>query len=346
MLRNLTATLALLTALAAGFGLLARLISPHTFWPPAIVALMLPLLLFANGAFAVILLLSRRWRVAIPCLVVAVAAVPVYGRLFALPDGAPDEVSPRVVFLTANLRIFQTDDRKEVDTSAVRRSFQRFDADVVLLQEARTDHWQKKFIETIKDLGNYGERHQYSRTFVSTYANELTPIDAYFKEPNEYNGFLITDVETELGTVRVINVHLESNQISEITGGIGEGNSVTRRLRSVGAMFKGYGRAARRRARQAEAIGEAIAQSPHPVIVGGDFNDVPSSYTYSRIVSTDRLRDAWVQQGTGLGTTFTGPLPGLRIDYLMVDTSLTIVDVERLDPAWSDHRPLRVTLTR
>jgi len=51
-------------------------------------------------------------------------------------------------------------------------------------------------------------------------------------------------------------------------------------------------------------------------------------------------------KGFGPGTTFTGPLPGLRIDFLLVDTSFTINEIERFDTGYSDHLGLRVEIVK
>ncbi|MEM9260785.1 MAG: endonuclease/exonuclease/phosphatase family protein, partial [Bacteroidota bacterium] len=158
-----------------------------------------------------------------------------------------------------------------------------------------------------------------------------------------YNGFTVADVKTSLGTIRFINAHLQSNRISKMADEIGQEASMQEGIDRAESMFRNYGASARTRAKQAAAIRQYVNQSPHPVVVGGDFNDVPSSYTYQR-VRTPRLRDAWTEQGFGLGTTFTGPLPGLRIDYLLVDTSLTIISVDRIETDFSDHRALKIVV--
>ena len=55
------------------------------------------------------------------------------------------------------------------------------------------------------------------------------------------------------------------------------------------------------RSKQAEAIAQHIENSPYPVIVCGDFNDTPVSYTY-RMMKTG-LKDAFRQSGFGFGGT-------------------------------------------
>ncbi len=57
------------------------------------------------------------------------------------------------------------------------------------------------------------------------------------------------------------------------------------------------------RAPQADTIAHEIAASPHPyIIVCGDFNDTPISYTH-RTIAQD-LDDAFTQSGRGLGISY------------------------------------------
>jgi endonuclease/exonuclease/phosphatase family metal-dependent hydrolase len=61
-----------------------------------------------------------------------------------------------------------------------------------------------------------------------------------------------------------------------------------------------------RRSRQVEIIVGHIRESPYPVIVTGDFNDTPVSYTY-RSLRRQNLDDAFVRSGSGIGKhTFQG----------------------------------------
>lgn len=337
--------------LVAGFGLLARYVSPEIFWPPAVVALLLPGLLLFTFLFLSYLLIRKRWVAAVFPLLVLLFALPTLEHLFSLgqpftrPDWVGTTPSPTLTVVTANQRFFRNGEARNADSARVVTAFRRYDADVALLQEVRSDRYQLNFMNDIQRTGKLRQQHQQDGTYIATYAENLTPIRASFVEPNEYNGFLVTDVKTELGKLRVINAHLQTNQISNMARDIEREDGLSNQLETFGSMLAGYGRATRIRAQQAEQIRTAVEESPYPVILGGDFNDVPSSYAYNHILSP-RLQDAWTQRGTGLGTTFTGPIPGLRIDFLLVDTSLTVVDIEQLNPQWSDHRPLRMVVAK
>ena len=97
--------------------------------------------------------------------------------------------------------------------------------------------------------------------------------------------------------------------------------------------------ASRIRAVQARTIAKAIEQSPYPVIVCGDFNDVPQSYTYHQIKG--KLRDALFDAGSW-GYTYTFHSHGMlvRIDHVLIDPSFTPINsfVDKVN--YSDHYPI------
>jgi len=333
-------------ALVAGFGLLARFVPPDLWWPPSIISLLLPGLLVATSLFLLVCLYLKKWRAAFLPLLIVLATLPLLGRLFAFgSEKSLTSDTKKITVLTTNVRSFRNASWKDLKAEEATRFLSSERPDILLLQEARHDRSKAPLFEDIKSSSQLAKRHQPTRKPIATYANELTFVKDVFTKPSRYNGFLVSDVKTSLGTIRVINAHLQSNRISGMAGEIGQDSTLAEGLGRAESMFRNYGASAAIRARQANEIRKAVKESPHPVIVGGDFNDVPSSYTYQRML-TPRLRDAWVEAGRGPGTTFTGPLPGLRIDYLLIDTSLTVLKVERVETGFSDHRGVRVRVAR
>src|ERR1017187_5142624 len=68
------------------------------------------------------------------------------------------------------------------------------------------------------------------------------------------------------------------------------------------------------RATQAEEVSDEIRRSPYPVILCGDFNEVPLSYAYR--ILTQGLHDDFQEAGWGSGTSHSDALPWTRIDYI------------------------------
>jgi endonuclease/exonuclease/phosphatase family metal-dependent hydrolase len=93
-----------------------------------------------------------------------------------------------------------------------------------------------------------------------------------------------------------------------------------------------------KRASQANFIKDELNHSPYPVIVCGDFNDVPVSYAYETIGKG--LRNAFVERGSGISRTFSSISPTLRIDNIFTDKQFKIMQFIRIKNLLSDHFPI------
>jgi endonuclease/exonuclease/phosphatase family metal-dependent hydrolase len=91
-----------------------------------------------------------------------------------------------------------------------------------------------------------------------------------------------------------------------------------------------------RRGKQVTIVKKALAASPYPSIICGDFNDVPNSYTYFQIKGANR-QDPFLQKGFGIGRTFISLAFTLRIDYILPTKNFTIQQFEMIDEGLSDH---------
>jgi endonuclease/exonuclease/phosphatase (EEP) superfamily protein YafD len=89
------------------------------------------------------------------------------------------------------------------------------------------------------------------------------------------------------------------------------------------------------RSTQTQTILTSIDNSPYPVIILGDFNDTPQSYTYQKL--QEGRKDAFIERGTGWGATYLKPLPFLRIDYILHDDELTCTSYQSSSSIKSDH---------
>lgn len=78
--------------------------------------------------------------------------------------------------------------------------------------------------------------------------------------------------------------------------------------------------------------------SPYPVILCGDFNDIPNSFTYFKIKGD--YNDAFLKSGFGIGRTFASLSPTLRIDFILADKKLRVSQFKKTKLYYSDHYPL------
>ncbi len=159
--------------------------------------------------------------------------------------------------------------------------------------------------------------------------------------PNDYNSiFQYVDIVVNTDTVRIFNIHLQSLSLSEnnlkyIDNPITNRDTAIAESRTILSKLKwGF----IKRYTQSNRVKEEIDKSPYPVIVCGDFNDVPNSYAYSKI--GDGLHNAFVEKGIGFGRTYSGISPTLRIDNIFVDKKFTIDQFIRIPKKLSDHFPI------
>ena len=143
-------------------------------------------------------------------------------------------------------------------------------------------------------------------------------------------------------TVRVVNLHLQSTSLHTAdTQFIEEHGYILDSTRNsrIGSIAERLRDNNIKRAEQARRVKRFIDASPYPVIVCGDFNDVPLSYTYNHIA--EGLNDTFQEQGAGYSHTFKGFFNLMRIDYILVSDIINVVSYEADDEAeYSDHYPV------
>ena len=186
---------------------------------------------------------------------------------------------------------------------------------------------------------DFDQHHHFGILVLSKYP--IIRKQTMVNNPDDYNStFQFADIEVYGDTIRVFNLHLQSLKFSEenlayLSRGsnrtqenIAESKNIISKLKT--GIIK--------RASQARFIKDEMNHSPHPLIVCGDFNDVPVSYAYETIGTG--LQNAFVQKGSGLSRTYSGISPTLRIDNIFADTSFDILQYTRIKRKLSDHFPV------
>jgi endonuclease/exonuclease/phosphatase family metal-dependent hydrolase len=93
------------------------------------------------------------------------------------------------------------------------------------------------------------------------------------------------------------------------------------------------------RTKSTQVLIDKLPNDDTPLVICGDFNDTPLSYTYNQM-SKAGLKDAFLTVSKGIGKTYCGRLPLLRIDYFWYNDNIEIVDYNRIKQTTSDHYPL------
>ncbi len=192
-------------------------------------------------------------------------------------------------------------------------------------------------------LNDKRNRHDYGIKAVSKYKIKNWEIIKFNHASGNLAAFF--DVEIKGQIVRLFAVHLQSNSIS---------SSDYHKMMKLDVNDKDYRNYAvkfisrlrnsfDKRAEQTKLIKEAMADSPYPIIVLGDFNDTPQSYTYEQL--RDGRQDAFIERGRGWGATFLKPFSLLRIDYILHDKELKCTDFSATSEIESDHKLIKAGFT-
>ncbi len=222
------------------------------------------------------------------------------------------------------------------------------DADIVCLQEffSSTNPEYYNNIIYIQKILNYpyyyftyesdGENHYYSSIIFS----RIPMLDtgrSYYPKPGIREVLIHADFKLNSDTFRVYTTHLQSVQFQKTDYDKIEKiqtvqDSLLQNSRTIFSKLKW---ASIYRSGQAKMARQTLDNSPYPVLFTGDLNDVPDSYTYFT-VRGDR-QDAFLEKGSGVGRTFSGISPTLRIDYIFADKRFSVTQFKRIVRDLSDH---------
>lgn len=164
--------------------------------------------------------------------------------------------------------------------------------------------------------------------------------------PLNQQSAVYADLKMGKDTLRVYSLHLQSVQFQKEDYEFaqrwttthdeteGEDFSVGSK-RMLGKLRAAY----KLRCLQVDSIVAHVDRSPYPVLVCGDFNDTPWSYTYRQF--SKRLKDAQVHSGRGRGNTFIiSRLLRFRIDYVFYSHGLDNWEHSVIRKQASDHFPV------
>lgn len=150
------------------------------------------------------------------------------------------------------------------------------------------------------------------------------------------NNCIWADIAIDADTIRVYAVHLESNRYDGVIPTvIHETGEEELSNKVMLGLIKNYPLFSQKRSDQAYEIARHSSSCPYPVIIAGDFNDVPLSHVYSLLSSEHP--DSFKSGGNGIGATLNSSVPGLRIDYILSSPSLKSVAHQVIRVPFSDH---------
>ena len=153
--------------------------------------------------------------------------------------------------------------------------------------------------------------------------------------PNTSNNAIFADIVKGEDTIRIYNVHLQSMKIDANANNFDE-EETERLFKRVANTFK-------MQQSQVELFQEHQKQCKYKMIVCSDLNNTSFSYAYKHIKGD--FVDAFKEAGSGFGRSYLFKLIPLRIDFIFADNSFQITSFKTFNEKYSDHYPIKATLT-
>tara|TARA_R110002072_G_scaffold39108_10_gene112653 strand:+ start:112 stop:1200 length:1089 start_codon:yes stop_codon:yes gene_type:complete len=347
LINGLIYSLNILAALGLLASYLAFYVPPNTISIFAFFALAYPILLGLNILFTIYWALRLKIKFILSALVIIIG-LGHFKKLYKFKDSSSlISNTDKLKLMSYNVRMFNSYQwiPEEGISEKIKSEVISESPDILMIQEYYKGGitpdfgFKYSFVKPTNISGNYGLSIFSNYPIVNTGALELRDLGA--NQASYNNQFIFADIDWNGRTIRTINIHLAS---------IGLETSDYQRLQNPNEgsqeeikdgflkIVKQLDRAFKKRAEQIIALKRAINSSPYPVIVCGDFNDTPQSYTYHQVDLL--LEDSFVQEGEGFGKTYArGPIP-FRIDYIFHSDEFKTHSFKVGEKKLSDHFPV------
>lgn len=344
-----------IVAIALVLSFLSTFVSPAVFWPLAYFGLAFPVLLVLNAVVFVLLVIKRKKSVIIPLLAFIICLEPAsnfFQFRFHTPENKFEHRDLKI--LTYNVHLFNLINWNNTPDQLLEIiSFIKMEKpDIVCLQEfclTNSSAVQKR----IKMLyADYPYRHICYSISSKKYNFGIVTLSKYpivnrkgFPFEKTANASIYSDIKINNDTIRLYNSHLQSTRLREknlnllIYQKFQNNNKRMDEIKDINSRLK---LAFEKRANQVDMVAEARDKSPYPVIMVGDYNDPPISYSYRKM--RGNLIDSFKEMGVGIGSTYIGLFPTLRIDYVFHSPLIKAIGYTSPHVDYSDHYPVVVNL--
>ena len=311
---------------------------------PAIhwLGILLPLVLLLNA----LIMLFWIWKRS-PWMIVPIAAllisIPYISSVFHWPLRKQALPKNDVTVATYNIHN-EIGENVYMDTQQFAAFLENEKVDIICLQEFPTAGRGRDglILDLTRSMPHYrilSRRHGALNVAIfSRYPILETQPVAFVDETDNFSMWV--DLDMEGVRVRLFNNHLQTTNINQyrtpLTPNIGHTIAQLKKLKQVVEENGSI------RTRQADVIRKLLDESPYPLIVCGDFNATPSSYTYRTIKG--RLRDSFRDAGKGYGYSYRYLKKLYRIDYIFYSSeNFRATRYYSPELEYSDHKPVVVT---
>lgn len=334
---------------------LIPLLHPQQWWWVSMMGLSFPILFFGVLCFFfgwLVLLKFELLFISLFALAIGYKSIAVFIGFNAPHTFNTSKTSSTIRVASWNVARFIEMARNNNKGSVIRKKMlaliKEQQADILCLQEFYTSENPGYYnnIQTIQtELGfpyyyfpydKDGDHNYYSSIIFSRFPI-VDSAFLRFPRPSQPEALVQADIKIGHDTVRVFTTHLQSQRFDKMDYWrmekikSREDSLLYHSIPIVGKLK----RAMVIRSTQADIIEQVRNNAPYPVLMTGDLNDVPNSYTYFKVRGP--LKDAFLESGYGIGRTFRSLSPTLRIDYIFTDPRFSVLQFKRVRKDYSDH---------
>jgi len=337
----------ILFALGLLLSYLSVYINPEKFWFLGLVGLSYPFLLIINLLFLIYWIIRWKLLFLIPFIAI-LFGINHLTNYIQLPFGKKTEVhKPNFKVLSYNVNLFRLYAwSKETPTFIKIFDFAKSDSiDIACFQEfyLLDGKINDKMICNYLNMSSHVElviKNSRSGYGIATYSKYPIINEGEIEFKNTSNACIYSDIKVGNDTIRVYNCHLQSLRLKErnlnflIKKDHPEESNTIDELKDISFKFRD---ALIKRAQQVNMITASVRKCKYPVIICGDFNDSPFSYTYHEL--TRNLLDTFKEAGKGLANTYVRFFP-YRIDYILHSKKIKAINFSSPRVDYSDHYPV------
>ncbi len=347
-----------LAAIALLISYLASVTDPKDYWFIAFFGLAYPLLLLINILFITywIFRLKSYLLLSLICILIGWKILHYnFGFHNNIADG-PKSSDTHIRIMTYNVHGFTNlTSFGDVPTKKkILRLINEQQPDIISIEEFYTRRkGQFKIIDSLKEILHTDQYYFQSFNTQATDAAGLAIFTKYqiintgfikLSNNNSDNQVIFADLKSNNKIFRVYCLHLQSIRLQDedhkyVDSVSQNGTANIRSSKRIGSKLK---LAFIKRSQQVAIIKSHAAQCPYPYIFSGDFNDTPTSFAVNQM--KNGLKNAFDEQGSGLGRTYNGDVPNFQIDYIMVSPQFDVINYKIIEKRLSDHYPVRSDL--
>jgi len=322
---------------------LCNFIPPDIFWPAAFIAYATPLMILIN----LVLMFTYFRRLSTYLFFPLISVLLGIGFIIDSISFHPHQQSGEFNVLSFNTRIFNVyeylNQKHEGSPEKTLEWLVENDADIMCFQEYYNES-RSSVYNTTEILSQDGKYHSFVAPFIKNKVGEfgLAIFSKYpiintgiiYLENKSQNNCIYADILVGSDTVRIYNIHLHSMSIDE--DNVVDTDKFKATYKDLFYRLKsGF----KSRTEQIRILDQEFTDCDLPLIVCGDLNDIPYSYTYTQLDKI--LENAFTKAGNGLGFTYNGKLFFLRIDNQFFNSFLKIHYFKtHRDLKMSDHFPI------